>query len=389
MKTKQLFLIAFSSLTMIGYAQETSQKYILQGNIDGIPDNTCVQLIPLSHDKEQPIAETVVKNGTFTFTGQIKEPRAVRLIVKDAYGSRKLILENTLIKVNGNVTPKQNNGKTSYDFNSLAVSGSSLNARYDSLMQIRVYSDSLYNAFRRKYASFDSALQKAYETKDINKVKELQQSDIAKAKSLEDHILYQTTDSLFRKTVMDNKDSFWGPLMIISQTFYLDDKIKPLYEALSTQAKMSYYGKMVRNELYPAGSIGTEVPGFTVKDKNGQEITLEALCKNKKYILIDFWASWCGPCRKEIPNLKKLYQQYHDKGFDIISISIDKKKTDWEKASEEESIPWNNFLDETKVAELYKVKLIPRLYLIDSNGILISENLHGNDLINKIQELFK
>ena len=111
------------------------------------------------------------------------------------------------------------------------------------------------------------------------------------------------------------------------------------------------------------------------------------LCKDKKYILIDFWASWCNPCRKEIPNLKKLYAEYADKGFQIISISIDKKKADWEKALKEEQLPWPNYLDNGDIAATYKVKMIPTMYLIDTNGIMVGENLRGEALSEKLSQL--
>ena len=108
-----------------------------------------------------------------------------------------------------------------------------------------------------------------------------------------------------------------------------------------------------------------------------------------KYILIDFWASWCAPCRKEIPNIKKQYAKYADKGFEVISISIDKKKADWEKALKEEQLKWPNFLDETGVAQLYKVRAVPTMYLIDAEGRMVGENMRGEALAAKLAELFK
>ena len=113
------------------------------------------------------------------------------------------------------------------------------------------------------------------------------------------------------------------------------------------------------------------------------------LVERKKYLLIDFWASWCNPCRKEIPNLKKLYAQYSEKGFEIVSISIDKKKEEWEKALKEEQLAWPNFLDETGVASLYKVRLVPTTYLIDSEGVMIGENILGEELTNRLKELLQ
>ena len=177
--------------------------------------------------------------------------------------------------------------------------------------------------------------------------------------------------------------------MLISLTSYLTDDQKATYEAFSQEAKDSRYGRMVRDELYPAGKEGSKVPDFTVTDAEGKAITLAELCKGQKYILIDFWASWCNPCRKEIPNLKKIYAEYATKGFQIISISIDKKKADWEKALKEEQLVWPNFLDNGDVAATYKVKMIPTMYLIDANGILVAENLRGEALAEKLKELCK
>ena len=176
---------------------------------------------------------------------------------------------------------------------------------------------------------------------------------------------------------------------MISLTSYLDKGQQAWYDELSDAAKASYYGQKVKEELYPAGKVGSAVTEFTVKDNDGKEVTLASLREGKKYVLIDFWASWCNPCRKEIPNLKNLYKLYGDKGFQIVSISIDKKKAEWEKALEEEQLPWPNFLDETGVADLYKVRFVPTMYLIDAQGTLVGENLRGQALADKLKELFQ
>ena len=105
-------------------------------------------------------------------------------------------------------------------------------------------------------------------------------------------------------------------------------------------------------------------------------------------VLVDFWASWCNPCRKEIPNLKKLYTQYADRGFQIVSISIDKKEAEWTKALKEEQLQWPNFLDTEGIADIYKVKFVPTMYLIDAQGVMVGENLRGEALANKLAELF-
>lgn len=391
MKMKNFSCIAIMGLmAMACTSQPVVDGYVLKGHIEGLPDGTRVQLVPVSHDSELPFADTTVVNGQFVFTGKMEEPRAFHLLVKDAYGSRNLMLENTQMEVTGKlVAKKEADGGVSYNLSSLSVKGSPLSARYDSLLSARTYLDSLYALNARKFAAFDSLMLAAYQAKDQAKIQALRQSEGGKAKAAADKAFFSTVDSLYRQVVMTNKDSFWGPLMMISFTTYLSEDMKPWYEALSPAAQQSYYGQKVKEELYPSGKEGTVVPDFKVKDRTGKEVSLSELRQGKKYVLIDFWASWCNPCRKEIPNLKKLYAQYSGKGFEIVSISIDQKKADWEKALKEEGLTWPNFLDETGVAALYKVKFVPTMYLITADGVMVGENLRGEALATKLKELFQ
>ena len=391
MKMKNFSCMAIMGLmAMACTSQPVVDGYVLKGHIEGLPDGTHVQLVPVSHDSELPFADTTVVNGQFVFTGKMEEPRAFHLLVKDAYGSRNLMLENTQMEVTGKlVAKKEADGGVSYNLSSLSVKGSPLSARYDSLLSARTYLDSLYALNARKFAAFDSLMLAAYQAKDQAKIQALRQSEGGKAKAAADKAFFSTVDSLYRQVVMTNKDSFWGPLMMISFTSYLSEDMKPWYEAFSPAAQQSYYGQKVKEELYPAGKEGTVVPDFKVKDKTGKEVSLSELRQGKKYVLIDFWASWCNPCRKEIPNLKKLYAQYSGKGFENVSISIDQKKADWEKALKEEGLTWPNFLDETGVAALYKVKFVPTMYLITADGVMVGENLRGEALTTKLKELFQ
>ena len=391
MKMKNFSCMAIMGLmAMACTSQPVVDGYVLKGHIEGLPDGTHVQLVPVSHDSELPFADTTVVNGQFVFTGKMEEPRAFHLLVKDAYGSRNLMLENTQMEVTGKlVAKKEVDGGVSYNLSSLSGKGSPLSARYDSLLSARTYMDSLYALNARKFAAFDSLMQAAYLVKDQAKIQALRQSEDGKARAAADKAFFGTVDSLYRQVVMTNKDSFWGPLMMISFTSYLSEDMKPWYEALSLAAQQSYYGQKVKEELYPSGKEGTVVPDFKVKDRTGKEVSLSELRQGKKYVLIDFWASWCNPCRKEIPNLKKLYAQYSGKGFEIVSISIDQKKADWKKALKEEGLTWPNFLDETGVAALYKVKCVPTMYLITADGVMVGENLRGEALATKLKELFQ
>ena len=376
-KTTMMGAAAMAALALVGCSEQPTNQYTITGNLQGIADSTILVLDPVSHEAEKPLVEFMIIDGKFTITDTISEPRAVWLKLKDGYeGSISLMLEPGQIKVDGSLRDA-------------TVTGSALTEKYQSLLATRDALDEIYIANKKRFEPIQEAVEEARKNKDQKKVKELMQSDEYQAMLKADKEFFDNVDATYDKLFMDNKDSFWGPLMMISLTSYFTDDMKKTYEALSQEAKDSYYGKKVKDELYPAGKEGTKVPEFTVTDNNGKSVTLAELCQGKKYILIDFWASWCNPCRKEIPNLKKLYKEYADKGFQIISISIDKKKADWEKALKEENLEWPNFLDNGDVAIAYKVKMIPTMYLIDTNGVMVGEDLRGEALAEKLGQLLK
>lgn len=367
-----------------------AQNYTVKGTVKGLADGTVVQLVPMSHDNEKPVATATVKGGVFTLSGTTEEPRCMLLKVKDAYGSSMLMVEKGVsMSLTGeagiSATP---NGSSYYSFD-VNYSGSPATARLEQLMSTRDSLGRVRTAFERKYKSLMEQLGKAYKTKNKALIDSLNNSPEGKAMGAEDVAFFNTVKAKFNQVVLDNKDTFWGPLMMICQTSYLTPDQKVLYDQLSPAAKASYYGKLVKEEVDPSKKDGQKVPDFKVKDAAGREITLKELCKGKKYILIDFWASWCVPCRKEIPNVKKLYAQYASKGFEVVSISIDKKKADWEKAVKAEQLKWPNFLDTTGVADLYKVKFVPTMYLIKADGTIVGDQLRGQALADKLAELYK
>jgi thiol-disulfide isomerase/thioredoxin len=140
-----------------------------------------------------------------------------------------------------------------------------------------------------------------------------------------------------------------------------------------------------------AGMLGEQYVDFTAANLKGESISLAPVVKANKYTLVQFWASWCGPCRKEIPLLKQLYAKYKSKGFEIVSFSMDDNRYNWEKASEVEKFNWLNISDlqafKSGVAKTYPIFGIPANVIINQEGKIIASNLTGDELENKITSL--
>lgn len=378
------FIVAFGSCV----SRSDGNSYIITGNVKGFDDGTVIELIPVSHVKLDPLAEAVVNNSTFELRGSVDEPIAALLKAEDGYGTARLMVENNKISIEGEVTHSISNDNKYYDFSEITIKGSPLTDLYLDKMSIKNKMDELYNANWIKYEDIRNKINEARKNNDRAAIESIVKTEEYIAMSQAEINFVQTVETSYEDLIMSNKDSFWGPLLMVSLLSYFGDDQKPWYDSFSEDVKESYYGKMVYNELYPVGQVGSAAPEFEVKDQNGVLYSLDELIKGKKYILIDFWASWCNPCLKEIPNLKSLYSQYSDQGFEIISISIDEKEDDWVKKSKEVELPWPSFFDTESIATLYKVRVIPTMYLIDANGIIVEENIRGEDLKEKLNELF-
>ncbi len=134
---------------------------------------------------------------------------------------------------------------------------------------------------------------------------------------------------------------------------------------------------------------GKKAPDILLPDVKGDSIALYSL-KNKKYILIDFWASWCGPCRRSMPGLKKLYSKYHDKGLEIYSISLDENTTAWKRALFEDGTKWVHVIDKQgNIANIWGVSFIPNTYLLDQDRNVIAINAEDVDIDNLLQNKLK
>ncbi|MBE0668132.1 MAG: TlpA family protein disulfide reductase, partial [Bacteroidales bacterium] len=139
-------------------------------------------------------------------------------------------------------------------------------------------------------------------------------------------------------------------------------------------------------------AMGEKAPDFELNDVTGAPVSLYSrIGGDTKLLLVDFWASWCGPCRQENPNVVKVWKEYNKKGFDVFGVSLDSKEEAWKKGIEEDQLTWTHVSDlkywDCAPAKMYAVNAIPANFLLDENGIIIGHNLRGDDLAEKVAEV--
>jgi peroxiredoxin len=231
--------------------------------------------------------------------------------------------------------------------------------------------------------SINREMQNAQQTQDVNKYMQASASQQG---------LQMDFQSRVKAFINENSSSI-AALAVVEQLN--PDTDFELFELVANNLKERmghspvYQNLAARVESMRKTSPGAEAPDLTFNDPNGNPITLSSF--RGKYVLIDFWASWCRPCRIENPNVVKLYDQYKNKGFEIYGVSLDQQHDAWVNAIAQDQLTWPQVSDlggwNSKPSQMYGVQAIPATFLLDPNGIIIAKNLRGEELKQKIAEL--
>lgn len=200
-----------------------------------------------------------------------------------------------------------------------------------------------------------------------------------------------------KKLVKENPDKF-ASILVLTDMANLGTpltEVNELYMSLSPEVQNTSIGKNLKDNLdkRSAVEIGSKAPDFSAPNPEGKEISLnESL---GKVTLIDFWAAWCKPCRDENPNIVRVYEKYHDQGFNIIGVSLDREnqKDKWIQAIADDKLTWNQVSNlkfwQDPIAQQYGVRAIPAQFILDENGVIVAKNLRGDELEAKIKELLE
>jgi len=363
---RNLLAILIMALAVFS-CQTAKDEFSIKGSIAGVETGK-VYLQKIVDGSPQSIDTAEVVDGKFAFKGKMEVPdiRILRLNDQDYFA--QLFLDNSNVKVE---------------------------AKKDSLRATKITGSPTQDIFKDYLTELERM------NKDVAKLQESYQTAMAsgntdEAKKAEiDYNATMENMKVFTKNFVKqhNTSVVAAYLTLVQLTSQVEgaelDSIIAKFPAEISQSEYVIKVKEIAESMKKT-AVGVLAPDFTMNDPEGKPISLSSL--RGKVVMIDFWASWCGPCRKENPNVVQLYQKYHDKGFEILGVSLDKTQDEWIKAIADDQLKWLHVSDlqywQNSAARLYSVSAIPQTYLLDQEGKIIAKGLRSEQLAAKLNELF-
>ena len=370
---KLIYLFVVAAIMASCKTAPKAPHYTITGKIAGADSLTFI-LQKRVDGKTVKVDSAMVLKGQFVINGGAVEfPERVSLMVKGKRAGFSIYLENSDITVTGHID------SLSYP-DKIKITGSKTQDESKAYNEaLKPFSDK-NNALYEEYTAAKKANDKA-------KMTEIEKKSDA---------VYAEQTAFSKEYVKTHPASFLTPILLNSLSYELEaTEIETFINGLDTTvAKVPIIKDLkARVAVMKTVAVGQKAPDFTLNDVNDKPVALSSKIGKSKLLLVDFWASWCGPCRNENPNVVKVWQAFNKKGFDIFSVSLDQEgaKDKWVQAIKDDKLTWTHVSDlkywSCAAAKLYAVNSIPANFLLDEKGVIIAKNLRGDDLNNKIKEL--
>ena len=371
MKKLLLRLFSLSYLLYLSSCGSSNNQFELIGNAD-VSDGTMIYVLQADQNNQPYIKDsTSVQSNSFKFKGISSTPQISYIQVQGVNGYVLAILENGDIKAD---------------------------IYKDSISKSKVYGTKSNDDFI-KYKSETKSLVDVMNNISSDAQNAIMSGDVVTAMELEKEYNSKEREVMLYEWdfIVDNLDSYMSALLL--EVFMIENKVNKdsiidVYESFSNRIKVSDVGKNIADLLSQFEDpieVGEIAPDFTAPSIDGPDITLSNVLLDNKVTLLDFWAAWCRPCRIENPNLVRLHKKYKDAGFDIIGVSLDRTREQWEQAVIDDNLPWTqvsnlNFWNDP-VARRYSIRAIPQSYLLNKDGLVMGKNLRGQELEDRILSL--
>jgi peroxiredoxin len=343
------------------FAQAKTEGFTLTGKITGIADGP-VKLIT-GNEQATVLASGQLKQGSFTLNGSVPEPGLYFLSIGSEQ-PQSVFLENHPIKVSGSKTGGLK----------LKVEGSSSHKDYEAL-------NTMFMPMINELNSLANTLNSEADPSKKDRLMGQYNTVVSKITTEITKVISTRKSSYVSSFLLANARGLYSDIAVLEKQL----------NSLDAPVRNSYPGKTVAAFIADSkiGMVGSDALNFTQTDTNGQPVALSSF--RGKYVLVDFWASWCRPCRQENPNVVKAFHKFKDRNFTILGVSLDQNKDSWMKAINDDHLAWNHVSDlrqwQNEVAQLYHIQSIPQNFLIDPNGKIIAKDLRGEDLEKKLCEL--